>query len=71
MTTPLTSAVEIFDDKPIPPDSCALTLYYASEGESLWNIAKKHNTGLDLLMSENELENTVLDSDRMLLIPKL
>ena len=65
------SSVEIFDDKPIPPDSCALTLYYASEGESLWNIAKKHNTGLDLLMSENELENTVLDSDRMLLIPKL
>ena len=25
----------------------------------------------DKLMSENELENAVLDSDRMLLIPKL
>lgn len=65
------SSVEVFDDKPIAPDGCALTLYYASEGESLWNIAKKHNTGVDLLMSENELENAVLDSDRMLLIPKL
>ena len=65
------SSVEIFDDKPVKPDVCALTLYYASEGESLWEIAKKHNTCLELLMSENELENSVLGSDQMLLIPKL
>ena len=65
------SSVDIFDDKPVTPDSFALTLYYASQGESMWNIAKKHNTGLELLMSENELEDAVLGSDRMLLIPKL
>lgn len=63
--------VIVFDDKPIPPESCALTLYFAKEGESLWNIAKAHNTRLDLLTAENSAEKPVLDAPQMLLIPRI
>ena len=63
--------VNIFEDKPIPPENCALTLYFADKGEKLWDIAKSHNTKLDLLLSENSAENQVLDAPKMLLIPRI
>lgn len=63
--------MELFEDKLIVPDNCALTLYFAKQGESLWDIAKSHNTRLDLLLSENSAENITLDSSQMLLIPKI
>lgn len=63
--------MELFEDKPIVADNCALTLYFAKQGESLWDIAKSHNTRLDLLLSENSAENITLDSSQMLLIPKI
>lgn len=65
------SSMELFEDKPITPDECALTLYFAKQGESLWDIAKAHNTRLNLLLSENSSENITLDSSQMLLIPKI
>ena len=65
------SGVEVFEDKPLQSDGCALTLYFASKGENLWDIAKSHNTSSQLLLSENSLDELVLDSDKMLLIPKL
>lgn len=63
--------VNVFEDKPIPPENCALTLYFADKGEKLWDIAKSHNTKLDLLLSENSAENQVLDAPKMLLIPRI
>lgn len=62
---------EIFEDRPVEPDNCALVLYYASAGERLWDIAKEHNTKPALLQSENAPVEAVLDSDKMLLIPML
>ncbi len=70
-TTKAVSGIEVYEDKPVLKDKCALTLYFASQGESLWEIAKAHNTGLKPLLSENSLENITLDSSRMLLIPKV
>lgn len=63
--------VTTYDDKPIVSDSCALTLYFAKQGENLWEIAKAHNTRLDMLLSENSAENLTLDSAQMLLIPRI
>ena len=63
--------VNIYDDKPIVSDNCALTLYFAKQGENLWDIAKAHNTRLDMLLSENSAENLTLDSAQMLLIPRI
>lgn len=56
-------------EKPLAKDDCALTLYFASQGESLWQIAKEHRTALSLLEQENEPVDEVLPEDRMLLIP--
>ena len=64
-------SVELFEDRPIVADDCALTLYFAKRDENLWNIAKAHNTRLNMLLSENALETLALDGPRMLLIPKL
>jgi hypothetical protein len=64
------SGVEIFEDRPIVSDNCALALYFAEKGENLWEIAKAHNTRLSRLLSENSQEEIVLDSPKMLLIPK-
>lgn len=63
--------VTLFEDKPIKPDNCALTLYFAKEGENLWNIAKSHNTRLDMLIAENSAEKQTLDYPQMLLIPRI
>ena len=63
--------VELFEDKPINSDGCALTLYFANAGENLWEIAKSHNTRLDLLLLENSIEKHILDFPQMLLIPEI
>lgn len=63
--------VNVFEDKPIPPENFALTLYFANKGEKLWDIAKSHNTRLGLLLSENPEENQVLEAPKMLLIPRI
>jgi hypothetical protein len=57
------------DDKKIVKNNCALTLYFAEQGESLWDIAKEYSTSKQRLIEENSLEDEVLDSSKMLLIP--
>ena len=63
--------VEVFEDQPLSSDGCALTLYFADGGENLWSISKAHNTRLEPLMRENNLDDIDLGSAQMLLIPKL
>lgn len=57
------------EEKPIQCDDCALTLYYAQQGESFWDIAKKYSTYYEALLEENESEQELLDEAKMLLIP--
>lgn len=61
--------ISALEDSVISKSPCALTLYYASEGEKLWDIAKKYSTKLNLLYEENNLDCTVLEKPQMLLIP--
>jgi hypothetical protein len=68
--TKAVSGVEVLEDKPVKPENCSLMLYYAAQGEDLWEIAKAHNTALDSLLKENQVEELTLDSPQMLLIPK-
>ena len=71
MTVRAVEDVDVYEDKPIKADSCALTLYFAEKGEMLWDIAKAHNTRLDLLIEENNAEKQVVDAPCMLLIPRV
>lgn len=70
-TITVVSNTELYEDKPIKPDNCALTLYFAKEGEKLWDIAKSHNTRLDMLITENSAEGQTVDRPQMLLIPRI
>lgn len=49
----------------------ALLLYYAKSGEDVWDIAKKYNSCIDSILSENELSTKKLTENMMLLIPTL
>ena len=69
--TRVVTDAEVFEDQPLAAGGCALTLYFADEGENLWNISKAHNTRLEPLLRENNLDEIELDSAQMLLIPKL
>ena len=57
------------EDNRIQKSPCALTLYYASAGERLWDIAKEYKTKLNLLYEENNLDCEALETPQMLLIP--
>lgn len=55
---------------------CALTIYYADRGETLWDIAKHYNSSLDAVLEENYSaedpapESGALPARRMLIIPR-
>lgn len=61
--------INALEDKPCEKDDCSLILYFADKGESVWDIAKAYSTKSDLLMSENALENDILEEECMLLVP--
>jgi LysM repeat protein len=60
------------EEKPREKDKkAALTIYYADEGEELWNIAKKYCTSVEKIQNENEIDTDVdkLQGRNMLFIP--
>lgn len=57
-----------FTDK-VLSESPALVVYFAKDNERVWDIAKKFRSSVDLIKSENELSDDVLESRRVLLIP--
>ncbi len=51
--------------------AAALTLYFAEEGEDLWEIAKRYSTSLDSIVKENGLKDRKKTVRRMLMIPSV
>lgn len=49
--------------------SAALTLYFADQGERVWDIARRYSTSVDAVMRENGLESDRLSERGMLMIP--
>ena len=47
----------------------AIKLYFGTENESVWDIAKRYSTSVSAVMEENELTGERLESGGMLLIP--
>lgn len=50
-------------------DYPALTVYFAKQNESVWNIAKCFSSDIALIQKENNLSSDVLDCNKILLIP--
>ncbi|MDD6174260.1 MAG: DUF3794 domain-containing protein [Firmicutes bacterium] len=60
------------EQKPKAHDhTCALTLYYADEGESIWEIARRYDTSQEAISKENDLSGEIVETRGMLLIPAI
>lgn len=59
----------VFEDKPKSDKGAALTLYFAETGEKLWDIARMHNTTVELISRENGLKKDSIGENTMLMIP--
>lgn len=66
---PVLKELKISKDKPISDNNTALTLYFCRKDESLWDIAKSHNTTVALIQSENAISTDKTLKEGMLLIP--
>ena len=53
------------------PCGAALTLYYPDKCEKLWEIAKKYNTTVDAIKTENQLSDESVDSGAALILPRM
>ena len=49
----------------------ALTIYFAREGESVWDIARRYNTTADAILAQNALDGDTLTQNCKLLIPRV
>lgn len=61
-------ALTVCKDKPKKEKGAALTLYFAQSGERLWDIAREHNTTVDIIMQENGLNRDFVEENSMLMI---
>lgn len=41
-------------------DNMPLTVYFASEGERVWDIAKAHNASVEAIMTDNSLDDAII-----------
>lgn len=51
--------------------TAALTIYFSQAGESVWDIARRYNTTVEAIMTENGLEGDVVSEKCKLLIPRV
>lgn len=47
-----------------------LVIYFAKDGDTVWNVAKKYRTKREKIISANGLEKEILEQGRRILIPK-
>lgn len=57
-------------DNAYPVDGAAMRLYYADEGEDVWDIARRCHTSPDAVRVENDLREEILSAKTVLLIPQ-
>ena len=59
------------DESEAPPCRSPLTIYFAADGEPLWEIAKRYRTTVEAVRQENELAADTASAGQMLLIPSV
>ena len=65
----IVSAVVEDEKQAYPKTSSAVRIVYVSQGDNLWDIAKKHRADVRDIMAENDLTDMVVSSPTMLMIP--
>ena len=51
--------------------SAALTIYFAHQGEEIWEIARRYNTRVDLICAENNINSDCVEQNQKLYIPSV
>lgn len=68
----LISEMSVDDSKTIErKNKSALTVYFCSDGDCVWDIARNYNASVDEIMKINSLENEDLTYGKMILVPVL
>lgn len=57
-------------DEAVNNFSSKVIIYYAQQGETLWEIAKKFRTSVEALKCINDIDSSGIHSDRVLLVSK-
>lgn len=57
------------ESKSIEKDTASLTVYYASEGENIWDIARRYHTSANMIKDENDISGDTVRTNGMILIP--
>ena len=57
------------ESKTVDKDTASLAVYYATEGENVWDIARKYYTSAKMIKEENDLSDDKIRNNGMLLIP--
>lgn len=68
-SNPAVFSAEADENAAFPAEKAALKIYFASGGESIWEVAKACHTSMDAVMEENALPSDILAKDTMLLVP--
>ena len=61
--------IAVDETKPKQKEKNKLYIYYADEGESIWDIAKQYNTSASAIWDENSASEDILPKKAMLMIP--
>lgn len=69
-TKELLTGLAVDTDSPRRADPLlGLIVYYAAEGEDIWDIAKRFGSSPERIMADNDLDTQVLEKDMPLMIP--
>lgn len=64
------NSINVDDTGSVTEDGdCAIKLYFAQAGESVWDIAKRCHASTKAISDENDIEGDTVDADGMILIP--
>lgn len=67
---PLITDIKVNCDKPVQKtNSGAMTVYFASAGEKIWDIARHYFADVYELKQINEIDQDILTGDKMILVP--
>ena len=65
------TSVEIETEKEKQNNSLPLILYYSTEGEEIWDIAKQYNASPEDISKLNDISGDIIENDKVLLIPSI
>ena len=68
-TAEVITGISIAGEKDAGRSPAALTLYFAGQDETVWEVARKYNADPDAIAEENDLEGEAIPAGAMVLIP--